>query len=114
MEREDTISRLYALGERLRTGYANAIAETGVEAVVTGIGSEWAVYFRGEAPRNFRDTMDVDTDRYAAYQASLFAQGVLETTSATGDRRLNASTTEEDIDRAVEAARTAFAAAAAV
>lgn len=114
MEREDTISRIYALGERLRSGYASAIEETGVEAVVTGLGSEWAVYFRAQAPRNFRDTMDVNLERYAAYQASLLEQGVLETTSATGDRRLNAATSEEDIDRAIEAARTAFAAAAAV
>jgi glutamate-1-semialdehyde 2,1-aminomutase len=58
--------------------------------------------------------MDVNTSRYAAYQSSLLEQGVLETTSATGDRRLNASTTEEDIDRAVEAAHAAFAAAMAV
>lgn len=114
MEEEGTIARIYALGERLRAGYAEAIAESGVEAVVTGIGSEWAVYFRKEAPRNFRDTMDVDAARYAAYQSSLLSQGVLETTSPTGDRRLNASTTEVDIDYAIDAARRAFAAAAAL
>lgn len=114
MQEEDTISRIYALGERLRAGYTAAIADTGAEAVVTGLGSEWCVYFRKEAPKNFRDTMDVDTARYAAYQASLLSQGVLETTAPTGDRRLNASTTEADIDRAIEAAHQAFAAAAAL
>ena len=110
MREEDTISRIYALGERLREGYRRAIAETGAEAVVTGLGSEWAVYFRPEAPTNFRETMDINTGRYAAYQAHLLSQGVLETTSPTGDRRLNAATTEDDIDRAIEAARGAFAA----
>ena len=110
MREEDTIARIYALGERLRDGYRRAIADTGAEAVVTGLGSEWAVYFRSEAPTNFRDTMDVHTARYAAYQAHLLSQGVLETTSPTGDRRLNAATTEADIDRAIEAAHGAFAA----
>lgn len=114
MEQEDTIARIYALGERLRDGYARAIEASGAEAVVTGLGSEWAVYFRPTAPTNFRETMDVDVARYGAYQASLLSQGVLETTSPTGDRRLNASTTEEDIDRAVEAAHAAFEAAAAI
>lgn len=114
MEEEDTIGRIYALGERLRAGYNEAIAAAGVEAIVTGLGSEWAVYFRKEAPVNFRDTMDVDTDRYAAFQASMLSQGVLETTAPVSDRRLNASTTDEDIDRAIEAAGNAFAAAAAI
>ncbi|WP_026139394.1 aspartate aminotransferase family protein [Leucobacter salsicius] len=114
MESENTIGRLYELGERLREGYARAIVDTGVEAVVTGLGSEWAVYFRAEAPRNFRDTLDVNTDRYAAYQQSLMKQRVLETTAATGDRRLNASTTNDDIDAAIDAVRGAFAAAASI
>ena len=114
MEKEGTIERIYALGERLRAGYSEAIRAAGVEAVVTGIGSEWAVYFRAEAPRTFRDTMDIDTTRYAAYQQELVANGVLETTSPTGDRRLNAATTDSDIDFAIEAAHRAFAAAAAV
>lgn len=114
LESEEVIPRIYALGERLRTGYQEAIDASGVEAVVTGLGSEWAVYFLKEAPKSFRDTMHVRADRYAAYQTEMLRHNILETTSPVADRRLNVSTTEADIDRAIEAAHSAFRAAAQI
>ncbi|SJM60317.1 aspartate aminotransferase family protein [Gulosibacter sp. 10] len=108
MRRERTVDRLYELGDRLRSGLERAIAETGATASVVGLGSEWAVYFRQGAPRTFRDTMDVDTASYRLYHETLLEGGVLEPSAPTGDRRLNASTTEADIDRALDVARTAF------
>ncbi|WP_335938715.1 aspartate aminotransferase family protein [Streptomyces sp. PTD5-9] len=113
MESDDIFGILHARGERMRGGIEKAIAETGAEAVVVGLGSEWCVYFRAEAPVNFREAMQSDGERYARYHASLLAQGVLEPAFPTGDRRLNAATTEEDVDRTLECVRVALQAAAA-
>jgi glutamate-1-semialdehyde 2,1-aminomutase len=52
--------------------------------------------------------MDVDTERFGRYHAALLSQGVLEPAFATGDRRLNAATTEDDVDRTIEAVRFAL------
>lgn len=108
MQATNGIETLYRLGERLRAGIAEAIKDTGVRAVVTGIGSEWCVYFREEAPENFRDTLDVDKDAYRTYHETLLEHGILEPSAPTGDRRLNASTTEADIDRAIEVVNVAM------
>ncbi|MGW1678179.1 hypothetical protein [Saccharopolyspora sp. NPDC002376] len=112
MASEDVFGTLYARGERMRAGIAKAIGETGVEAVVAGLGSEWCVYFRAELPTNFREAMQSDGERYARYHASLLAQGILEPAFPTGDRRLNAATSEEDVDRTLECVHVALAAAA--
>lgn len=112
LESEDVVTRLYDLGDRLRAGITEAIAEVGIDAVVSGLGSEWTVYFRKEAPTNFRQAMESNSGQYAKYHASLLSQGILEPAFTTGDRRLNASTTYEDIDRTIDANRVALRAAA--
>ncbi len=110
MRTEDVVNRLYALGDRLRSKIQAAIDDTGAQAVVTGLGSQWAVYFTDEAPRNFRQALRSDTRRYSAYQSTLLAGGVLETVATASDRRLCAATTEEDIDRVAEVYHAAMAA----
>lgn len=111
MQAEDTIGRLYDLGEQIRTGIAAAIEDTGVNATVVGLGSEWCVYFMDRAPQNFREAMAGDADRYQRYHASLLKQGVLEPAFPTGDRRLNASTSDEDIKHTLESVHQALTAA---
>ncbi|MFB7915961.1 aminotransferase class III-fold pyridoxal phosphate-dependent enzyme [Streptomyces sp. NPDC056061] len=113
METDDVFRILHARGERMRTGIEKAIAETGAEAVVVGLGSEWCVCFRADAPMNFREAMQSDGERYARYHTSLPAQGVLQPALPTGDRRLNAATTEEDVDHTLECVRVALEAAVA-
>lgn len=112
MVEEDTFATLYALGARMRTGIEKAIEEVGVKATVTGLGSEWCVYFRDKAPTNFREASESDGQMYQRYHASLLSQGILEPAVPTGDRRLNAATTEADIDTTLACVRVALRAAA--
>lgn len=103
--RDGGIERLYELGERMRSGLNQVIASSGVEAVVTGFGSEWALYFRSAAPRNYREAAhDHDHEAGEAYLAGMLERGVLEPPFVLGDRRLNLATSEEDIDMTVDAA----------
>lgn len=111
MQAEDTVSRLYDLGGQIRRGIAAAIEDTGVTATVVGLGSQWCVYFMDEEPRNFREAMAGDAERYQRYHASLLEQGILEPAFPTGDRRLNASTSDEDVAQTIEAVHRALAAA---
>ncbi len=112
LEMDEVIPRLHDLGARLRAGITEAIAEVGIDATVGGLGSEWTVYFRKELPKNFRQAMESDSETYGKYHRSLLAQGILEPAFPTGDRRLNASTTYEDVDRTIEANRVALRLAA--
>jgi glutamate-1-semialdehyde 2,1-aminomutase len=111
MESDDVFITLYARGAQMRAGIQAAIDETGAPATVTGLGSEWCVYFRPELPTNFREAMESDPHLYGRYHASLLAQGVLEPAFPTGDRRLNASTTEADVASTIECVRVALRAA---
>lgn len=108
MKQEDIITQISELGLRMRQGLEEAISLTGVNASVAGLGSEWCVYFRDVAPRNFRETLDNDVESYQIYHSTLLDNGVLEPAAPTGDRRLNASTTIADIDRALEVAHASF------
>jgi glutamate-1-semialdehyde 2,1-aminomutase len=113
MNDEPVFDTLYARGEQMRSGLRQAIDDLHVPATVTGIGSEWCLYFRQEAPTNFREAMTVDVDVYARFHAALLAGGVLEPMAPTGDRRLNAATTEADVNFALDVARDALRAAVA-
>src|SRR5690606_19587544 len=70
MASDDIFTTLYARGEQMRAGIADAIAETGAPATVTGLGSEWAIYFRPELPKNFRESLECDAEMYGRYHAS--------------------------------------------
>ena len=108
--RDGGIERLYELGERMRAGLREAVSASGVEASVSGFGSEWALYFRSEPPRNYREAAhDHDHERAEAYLAAMLERGILEPPFVLGDRRLNLATTEEDVDRTLEAAAGALA-----
>lgn len=112
MESDGIFDILYDRGEQMRAGIQKAIDETGAPATVTGLGSQWCVYFRPELPTNFREALQTDADAYGRYHASLLDQGVLEPAFAAGDRRLNASSTADDVDFALERVRIALEAAA--
>lgn len=108
--RDGGIARLYELGERMRAGLRQAITATGAEASVSGLGSEWTLYFRAEPPRNYREAAwDHDHERGEAYLEAMHEQGEIEPPLVIGDRRLSLAHTEEDIDRTIEAAARALA-----
>jgi glutamate-1-semialdehyde 2,1-aminomutase len=98
------IQRIWELGERMRDGLAALIGERSLPATVVGMGSEWIIYFRQSPPRNYREALQGDMDLARRYQQGMMEHGVLEPIFPTGDRRLCAATTEEDVDRTLEVA----------
>ncbi len=112
MEEGEVHPRIYALGQRLRDGLQAAADDAGAPVSVVGLGSEWAVYFRSDAPTNFREALETDAEAFGRYHAVMLDGGILEPAFRNGDRRLSAATTDDDIDRTLEVAAAAFRAAA--
>ncbi|MGY1701554.1 aspartate aminotransferase family protein [Geodermatophilus sp. SYSU D00766] len=106
------IERLDRLGTRLREGLARAIADTGVRAVVTGIGSAWCVNWRAQAPVTFRQAVDADLARAEGFRLAMLDAGVLLPPYVLTDNRICVAFSDDDVDETVDAARRAFAAVA--
>lgn len=113
MMTEDIFPRLYDLGERMRTGLTEAASRAGAQVTITGLGSEWAVYFQPTAPTNFREALRSDGEAYARFHAVMVEGGVVQPAFPNGDRRLCAATSYADIEHTVEVAERAFAASLA-
>ena len=106
------VERLWALGERLRTGLERAIRDAGVVANVTGVGSGWIVNWRSEPPVTFREAVDANFDRGEAFRVAMLDAGILLPPYVITDARLNLAFTDDDVDATVDAARAAFRAVA--
>ncbi|MCV2489983.1 aminotransferase class III-fold pyridoxal phosphate-dependent enzyme [Geodermatophilus sp. YIM 151500] len=104
------IDRLWTLGRRLRDGLTAAIADSGVPANVTGIGSGWIINWRAEPPTTFREAVDADFDRGEAFRTAMLDAGVLLPPYVITDARICAAFTEDDVDATIDAARHALAA----
>lgn len=98
------IHRIWELGEKMREGLRSLIRARGLPASVVGLGSEWIIYFRPSPPRNYREALEGDMNLARRYQQGMMELGVLEPIFPTGDRRLCAATTEEDVEHTLEAA----------
>ncbi len=106
------IAYMDRLGQRLREGLTKAIADTGVTANVTGIGSGWIVNWRADPPVTFRQAVDADFDRAEAFRLAMLDAGILLPPYVITDNRICVAFTDDDIDETVAAARRAFAAVA--
>ena len=103
------IERLWRLGQRLRDGLASAIADSGIEANVTGIGSGWIINWRAEPPVTFREAVDADLDRGEAFRVAMLDAGIVLPPYVITDARICVAFTDDDIDATVDAARFALA-----
>jgi glutamate-1-semialdehyde 2,1-aminomutase len=96
---------LAALGERLIAGLRGAIAATGAPAIVQGHASMLQLYFtERESIHDYRETADVDHDRFMAFAHEMIRRGVLVHPDPFEHWFLSAAHTEADIDQVVEAA----------
>jgi glutamate-1-semialdehyde 2,1-aminomutase len=102
------VERLWQLGERLRTGLAEAIRDSGVTANVTGIGSGWIMNWRAQPPVTFREAVDADLERGELFRQAMLDAGILLPPYVITDCRISLAFSDDDIDETIEAARRAF------
>lgn len=96
---------LAARGQRLIDGLRQAIAATGEEAIVQGMGSMLQLYFtRAERIRSYRETAGMDHERFLAFAHEMIARGVMLHPDPFEHWFLSTAHTDADIDLIVAAA----------
>jgi glutamate-1-semialdehyde 2,1-aminomutase len=103
--------RVFALGERMRSGLSDIAQRAGVPAVVGGFGSLFVLCFMEGPLETYDDVLRNDNALFVRYRRELIARGVFEMPESLGRSHISASHTEDDIDRSLAAAEEALAAA---
>jgi glutamate-1-semialdehyde 2,1-aminomutase len=111
LEDPTVYQRVYALGERMRTGLARIAADAGIPAVVGGFGSLFVLCFMEGPLETYEDVLRNDTALFMRYRRELIARGVFEMPESLGRSHISAAHTEDDIDGSLEAAEQALSAA---
>jgi glutamate-1-semialdehyde 2,1-aminomutase len=102
---------VFALGERMRAGLTGIAADAGVPAVVAGFGSLFVLCFMDGPLTSYDDVLRNDAALFMRYRRELIARGVFEMPESLGRSHIGAAHTAEDVDRSLEAAEDALAAA---
>lgn len=109
LETDPPYEHLAALGGALRDGIAQAIADTGVGAIVQQFGSVWSLYFTREAVESYRDIARSSRDKndpvQRAYQRFMLTRGFYIHPHYMIRGYITAAHTHEQIDGAVAATR---------
>lgn len=109
---EPVHEHIFRLGDRVRTGLTEICVRLGIPAVITGYGSVFVTYFMdGPAPRNYRDLLATDKDMFVGYRRNLLEHGFFEMPLNLKRSHISYAHTDDDIDRYLEAAEKAIAAA---
>ncbi|WP_274325384.1 PLP-dependent aminotransferase family protein [Halosimplex aquaticum] len=108
--------QVYALGDCLRSGLEEIIADSGSEYTVVGIDSMFKLLFAGgpgdteQFPRTGADVRSRDADRWARLlRPAAKDRGVLLPPNQFESQFVSAAYTEDDIDRTLEAYKHALA-----
>ena len=76
LRKPGTYKHLFALGERLRSGFESILSEVGIAAQVLGDGPLCALSFTGEKVVDYRTTFRSDRARERAFKLGLFKNGI--------------------------------------
>jgi glutamate-1-semialdehyde 2,1-aminomutase len=100
LEKPGVYERLEDVGTRIREGLRDAIADSGIEACVTGVPSVFEIWFTKDAPFDHRSAKESDFYKNIRFSDLLLQQGVLK---AAEKFFISAVHTDEDIERTIEA-----------
>jgi glutamate-1-semialdehyde 2,1-aminomutase len=104
---------VFRLGQRMRHGLAEIGARAGVPVTVGGFGSLFVLCFMDGPLETYEDVLRNDTQLFMRYRRELIARGIFEMPESLGRSHIGAAHTDEDVDRSLEAAEEALAAALA-
>jgi glutamate-1-semialdehyde 2,1-aminomutase len=103
--------RIFALGERMRSGLADITDRAGIPGTVGGFGSLFVLCFMEGPLETYEDALRNDAALFLRYRRELIRRGVFEMPENLGRSHISAAHTEADIDRALEVAEEALRAA---
>jgi glutamate-1-semialdehyde 2,1-aminomutase len=102
---------VFRLGERMRAGLAEIGRRAGIPVTVGGFGSLFVLCFMDGSLETYEDVLRNDTQLFMRYRRELIARGIFEMPESLGRSHISAAHTDDDIDRSLEAAEQALAAA---
>ena len=100
--------RLEMLGARLQAGLSGALEEKGVVGTVQRVGSMLTLFFHAGPVRSWTDAAASDRERFGRWHRGLLERGIYWPPSQFEAAFLSAAHTEEDVDRTIEAAKSAL------
>jgi glutamate-1-semialdehyde 2,1-aminomutase len=101
----DFYTRTHGLGERMRQGLADIVAELEIEATPAGFGGVFALYFCKAPVLGYRDLMRNDDAAYVAFHRGMTERGFLMLPMALKRNHVSGAHTSAEIDATLEAAR---------
>ena len=105
LEKPGVYERWAAVGRRLREGLRDAIADTSIEACVTGVPSVFEIWFCEDEPYDHRTAGASDFYKSVRFSDLLLREGVLK---AAEKFFVSAVHTDEDVEHTVRAFQTAL------
>lgn len=105
--------RLYALGDRMRTGLQSIVDRLGLPARAVNQGSVFVLYFTERDVRSYEDALTSDASWYVAFHRGMTERGFLMLPMNLKRNHLTAAHTEEDVDLTLQAAEDVLAGLAA-
>jgi glutamate-1-semialdehyde 2,1-aminomutase len=109
LEQPGVYEKLFALGDRLRSGLEKVIREAGLPAVAQGVGPVLQIWFEDRPVVDYRDGMTRRSPTiFALFAKAMFKRGVLFNPSQTGVWYISTAHGTEDIDFTLDAARDAI------
>lgn len=110
LEASDFYARVFALGERMRTGLARIVGELGIAARVEGFGSVFVLYFLDGDVHGYRDLLRNNDRAYVEFHRRMTDRGFLMLPLALKRNHISGSHTADDVDRTLEVAAEVLAA----
>jgi len=108
LELEKPYTKLEALGMRLERGLRDALIKAGVSGSVNRVGSMFTLFFTDQEVSDFTTAKTCNTDRFNAWFHAMLEAGIYLPPSQFESAFISTAHTEEDIDRTIEAARSAL------
>jgi glutamate-1-semialdehyde 2,1-aminomutase len=100
--------KIDALGAKVSRGLEDIISRSGVDAVLTGVGSAFAMHFQKEKPRNAREMARNDTEIAKAYWAHMLARNITYVSPSLPHSFIGEPHTAEDVDAYLQATEEFF------
>ena len=107
METQDVHAEVFRLGDRVRAGLSEIMADAGVPAVVEGFGSVFLTYFMEGPVRNFTDLLRNDADFFVRYRRECVERGVFKLPMNIKRNHVSFAHTDADVDRTLQVAEDA-------
>jgi glutamate-1-semialdehyde 2,1-aminomutase len=108
LERPDSYEHMFRLGDRTRAELRSMTQRLDIDAVVSGFGSVFVLYFMQGPVRNYDDLLRNDAEKFVAHRRLMMEHGVFQLPMNLKRNHISLSHTDQHIDRTLEVCEAAL------